>query len=78
LLEWMLKTVSDARIRLTLLMNYLDGLKATVFRQTQFAEFELRIHERAEAGQSLTGDSLEALYGELTRSTTACTGRVRC
>ncbi|MBP1657317.1 MAG: oligopeptidase Metallo peptidase, family [Bacteroidetes bacterium] len=67
LLEWMLKTVSDARIRLTLLMNYLDGLKATVFRQTQFAEFELRIHERAEAGQSLTGDSLEALYGELTR-----------
>ncbi len=67
LLEWMLKTVSDARIRLTLLMNYLDGLKATLFRQTQFAEFELRIHERAEAGQSLTGDSLEALYGELTR-----------
>ncbi len=67
LLEWVLKTVSDARIRLTLLMNYLDGLRATMFRQTQFAEFELRIHEQAEAGQSLTGDSLEALYGELTR-----------
>jgi hypothetical protein len=44
----MLKTVSDARIRLTLLMNYLDGL-ATLFRQTQFAE-SLRIHERAETG----------------------------
>jgi oligoendopeptidase F len=67
LLEHMLKTVTDARIRLSLLMNYLDGLKATLFRQTQFAEFELRIHELAESGESLTGDSLEALYGELTR-----------
>lgn len=67
LLEHMLKTVTDPRIRLSLLVNYLDGLKATLFRQTQFAEFELRIHELAESGQSLTGDSLEALYGELTR-----------
>jgi len=67
LLEHMLKTVTDPRVRLTLLVNYLDGLKATLFRQTQFAEFELRIHETAEAGQSLTGDSLEELYGGLTR-----------
>ncbi len=67
LLDYMLETVSDERIRLSLLVNYLDGLKATLFRQTQFAEFELRIHESAEAGKSLTGDSLEDLYGELTR-----------
>ncbi len=68
LMDHMLKTVTDDRFRLTLLMDYLDGIRATLFRQTQFAEFELLIHEAAESGQSLTGDSLNALYGELTRS----------
>lgn len=67
LMEYMLRTVTDDRIRLSLLMDYLDGIRATLFRQTQFAEFELRIHESAEAGQSLTGDSLNTLYGELAR-----------
>ena len=30
--------------------EYLEGIKATVFRQTQFAEFELRMHELAQKG----------------------------
>jgi oligoendopeptidase F len=60
-----LKEITDDDIRLSLLMNYLDGIKGTVFRQTQFAEFELRIHERAEKGQPLTGDSLTELYQEI-------------
>ena len=68
LLEHVLKNVTDRNIRLSLLIDYLDGIRATMFRQTQFAEFELRIHEAAEKGESLTGDSLNALYGELTRA----------
>jgi len=68
LMEHMLATITDDRIRLSLLMNYLDGIKATLFRQVQFAEFELKIHEIAEAGQSLTGDSLSALYLDLARA----------
>lgn len=67
LLEHMLRTVTDPKVRLSLLVDYLDGIRATLFRQTQFAEFELRIHEQAENGTSLTGDSLHALYGALTR-----------
>jgi len=63
----MLKEIGDDKLRLALLMNYLDGLKGTVFRQTQFAEFELAIHERAEAGESLTGDSLTKIYGDILR-----------
>ncbi len=62
LLDHMLKSIDDDSVRLALLGNYLDGLKATVFRQTQFAEFELRIHEIAEHGESLTGDLLSTLY----------------
>jgi oligoendopeptidase F len=61
----MLEEIKDDDTRLSLLMNYLDGIKGTVFRQTQFAEFELRIHEKAERGEPLTGDALTALYGEI-------------
>jgi oligoendopeptidase F len=38
-----------------------------VFRQTQFAEFELRMHEMAEQGQPITGDALAKLYLDITR-----------
>jgi len=65
LINKMLKEIQDKDIRLSLLMNYLDGIKGTVFRQTQFAEFELRIHEKAEQGEPLTGDVLSELYGDI-------------
>ena len=61
----MLKEIKDDNVRLSFLMNYLDNLKGTLFRQTQFAEFELRIHEKAERGEPLTGDVLTQLYGDI-------------
>ena len=67
LLEYMLKTIKDDDVKLSLLGNYLDNIKGTVFRQTQFAEFELKIHEIAEQGKSLTGDRLNELYEEIVR-----------
>ncbi|HXX64663.1 MAG TPA: oligoendopeptidase F [Bacteroidota bacterium] len=67
LMDYMLKTTTDDDARLTLLGNYLENIKGTLFRQTQFAEFELRIHEMAERGQTLTGDGLDSLYQEITR-----------
>jgi oligoendopeptidase F len=65
LIDKMLKEIKDDDTRLSLLMNYLDGIKGTVFRQTQFAEFELRMHEMAERGEPLTGDVLTKLYGDI-------------
>jgi len=38
-----------------------------VFRQTQFAEFELAIHQMAEKGEALTGDVFSKLYGDILR-----------
>ncbi len=58
----MLDNTKDDATRLSLLGNYLDGLRQTLFRQTLFAEFELKIHEMVEQGQPLTGDSLNKLY----------------
>jgi oligoendopeptidase F len=65
LFDHVIKGVKSDEVRLSLLMKQLDGIKGTVFRQTQFAEFELAIHEAAEDGQALTGESLTALYGDL-------------
>jgi oligoendopeptidase F len=65
LIDKMLEEIEDDDTRLSLLMNYLDGIKGTVFRQTQFAEFELRMHEMAERGEPLTGDVLTKLYGDI-------------
>ena len=52
LIDYMLKQIKDDNTRLSLLGNYLENIKGTVFRQTQFAEFELRIHEMAEKGRA--------------------------
>lgn len=63
----MLKQMKDDATRLSLLGNYLESIKGTVFRQTQFAEFELRMHEMVEKGEPLTGDSLSKLYSEIVK-----------
>jgi oligoendopeptidase F len=67
LIDYMLKITKDSETRLSLLGRYLENIKGTVFRQTQFAEFELRLHEMAEKGQPLTGDSISKLYAEIAR-----------
>jgi oligoendopeptidase F len=65
--DYMLKQIKDDATKLSLLGNYLENIKGTVFRQTQFAEFELRMHEMAQKGQPITGDSLAKLYLDITR-----------
>ncbi len=65
LIHKMLDEIKDDDVRLSLLMTYLDGIKGTVFRQAQFAEFELRMHEMAERREPVTGDSLTELYGRI-------------
>lgn len=67
LIDYMLKNIKDDATRLSLLGSYLEGIKGTVFRQTQFAEFELRIHELAEKGEALTGDKFSEVYYDLTK-----------
>jgi oligoendopeptidase F len=67
LIDYMLKRIKDDSTRLSLLGNYLESIKGTVFRQAQFAEFELRMHEMVEKGQPLTGDSLSKLYDDIVK-----------
>jgi len=67
LFNYMVNTVKDEDVKLSLLMNWLDGFKGTLFRQTQFAEFELKIHEEAEKGNPLTGDSFSEIYDDIVK-----------
>lgn len=55
----------DARVRIYLLVEQLEQVRRTIYRQVKFAEFELAIHRIAEAGEPLTADSLCALYKRL-------------
>jgi oligoendopeptidase F len=66
--NYMIKNETNDDIKLSLLMNWLDGFKGTLFRQTQFADYELRIHEAAEKGLPLTGESLSKIYLDLLKS----------
>ena len=67
LIHTMLERAKDDATRLFLLGTLLDGLRTTLFRQTQFAEFELRYHEQAERGDPLTGENLSKLYLSIAR-----------
>lgn len=65
LTEYLLETEKDPRIRAYVLNHYLDGFKGTVFRQTQFAEFEHFMHTEDEKGVPLTSEYLSDSYGKL-------------
>lgn len=65
LTESLLKEVSDDKTRFAVLNHYLDGFKGTVFRQTQFAEFEQAIYQADQEGEVLTSQFLNQLYAEL-------------
>jgi oligoendopeptidase F len=67
LVEYLLRREEDPRERLSLLNQYLEGFKGTVYRQTMFAEFEMKAHAMAERGESLDPASLNALYKDLIR-----------
>ena len=67
LLNYMLDKIKDQPTRISLLGNYLEGIKSTVFRQTQLADFELRMHELGLQGAPITGDALAELYLDITR-----------
>jgi oligoendopeptidase F len=58
----LLATVEDDQFRRHVLNEYLERFRSTLFRQTLFADFEHRIHEKSEAGEPLTPDRLDSMY----------------
>lgn len=62
LLKYLKNTTTDADLKKYLLSYFIDMIRTTLFRQTQFAEFEERAHAMAEAGEPLNKDNMSELY----------------
>lgn len=65
LMQHLLKNTTDKMERVSLINHFLDQFKGTIYRQTMFAEFEMKINAMAERGESITADALCNLYEEL-------------
>jgi oligoendopeptidase F len=65
LTDYLLRTRDDPALRRHLLVQQLEDIRTTLLRQTMFAEFELAMHQRAEAGEPLTAENLSQPYREL-------------
>ncbi len=67
LLKHLFAKTEDINVKKYLLNYYMDTIRTTLFRQTQFAEFEQIAHAKAESGEALTKDSLSEAYYQLNK-----------
>jgi len=65
LTDYLMKKAKTKQERAFLINEQIDKIRATIVRQTLFAEFELKIHALAEQGQPLTPTALNQIYGQL-------------
>ncbi len=63
--EYLIERAETKEEKLFYLGQALESVRGTFYRQAMFAEFELKIHETAEAGEPLTGAKLSDIYGDL-------------
>ena len=67
LMQYLLKQTEDKGKRAVLINHFLEQFRTTLYRQTMFAEFELKAHQMAEAGQTLTAKVLNEMYLQLNK-----------
>ena len=67
LMRHLLSKATDKKERAYLINYFLEQFRTTLYRQTMFAEFELKMNEIAEAGGSLTSDTLCKEYYDLNK-----------
>ena len=65
LLDYMLKIAKSDDERMLYLGSALENLRGTFFRQAMFADFEREVHARVDRGESLTGEALTKIYGDI-------------
>ncbi len=65
LMNYLLSKTEDKTRRAYLINYFLEQFRTTLYRQTMFAEFELKMSELVEAGQTLTADTLCDIYHKM-------------
>ncbi|MFH1176662.1 MAG: M3 family oligoendopeptidase, partial [Acidobacteriota bacterium] len=66
--DYLVARASDPATKAHILVGRLESIRATIFRQTMFAEFERRVHELIEAGTPITATLLDETYAGLVRT----------
>lgn len=64
-MEYLLARTTDRKERAWLINHFLEQFKGTLYRQTMFAEFELRMGQLNAQGETLTADLLSREYRAL-------------
>jgi oligoendopeptidase F len=67
LMKYLYSNTEDKNVKKYMLNYYMDMIRATLFRQTQFAQFEQIAHAKAESGEPLTKENLCEIYYELNK-----------
>ncbi|MBQ3046491.1 MAG: oligoendopeptidase F [Clostridia bacterium] len=67
LIRHLLNTEKDVKLKKYLLSYLLEMIRTTLFRQTQFAEFEQFAHQTVESGEPLTKENLSEEYLRLNK-----------
>lgn len=65
LMEYLLQTTTDKAKRAYLINYFLEQFRTTLYRQTMFAEFELKINQLTQRGEGLTADACCEIYRKL-------------
>jgi oligoendopeptidase F len=65
LLKYLIDNAETKEEKLYLIETGLNNIKGTFFRQTRFAEFELKAHEMIEADSAMTPDTYAKLFGDM-------------
>lgn len=65
--DYMVKNAKDDNEKLLYITSFLDKFRATVYRQTHFAEFESIVHDMEQNGEAITPESLSNVYYDLNK-----------
>ena len=65
LLDYMVKNVSDPNEKISLLVQAIDNISGTFFRQAQFAEFEYSLYTSIKKNQPLNADIIAKIYDDI-------------
>jgi oligoendopeptidase F len=66
--RYMIDNASSNAEKGWLLSELLETIRTTIYRQTQFAEFELKVHQLAEAGEPINAKKINGIYEDLLRT----------
>jgi oligoendopeptidase F len=67
LANYLIKNETDSKKKAALINDQLDTIRATLYRQAMFAEFEKVVHSKIEQGETLTSENLDSIYYELVK-----------